>query len=219
VQQVVGAALDGHAQVAVVGGVGLPDEAVGQLVADQRLDRVHQVGDQRRGGGRAGRDRPAGRVHQLDDGEVAGQDDGGVVRGAGADHALGRAELVDHADAEGGGDAGARIGQELLAAAGDRQRGDPQPAGGALGGQQRQDRRVALQQHRPRAVEPLDDLGQRQRDRTEVTASSSPENSSGSARVAWIGEAAATIAIGTPPGGGGPRPSSRASPARVSPRV
>jgi hypothetical protein len=128
-QQVVGAALDRHAEVAVPGGVGLLDEAVGQLVADQRLGRVDQVGDQRLGRGRAGWDRPVVGVDELDDGEVARQDDGRVVRVAAAEDTLGRAELVDHADAERGGDAGARIGQELLAAAGDGQRRDPHPTG------------------------------------------------------------------------------------------
>jgi hypothetical protein len=79
VEEVVGAALDSDPQVAVVVGVGLGDEAVGQLVADQRLGQVDEVDDQDLGRGRPGRDRTVVVVDQLDDGQVAGQDDRRVV--------------------------------------------------------------------------------------------------------------------------------------------
>lgn len=53
----------------------------------------------------------------------------------------------------------------------------------------------------------------------DVTVTRSPLKSAGRARVAWMPESAATIAIGTPLGGGPPEVNRRFRPARFKPSM
>ncbi len=157
-EPVVVPALDGDERMPVVGTVGLADEAVGELVADERLHGVDEVGDEDLGRGRARRHRRAGLVDQLDDGLVGGQDDVRVAGLAGADQALGAPERVDDAHPEARLDPGPQLGREVLARGRHRERGDREAAGLPLGDQQRQRRRVRRQCHRLQVVEAGDDL-------------------------------------------------------------
>ncbi|MGB0092542.1 MAG: hypothetical protein WBP81_08410 [Solirubrobacteraceae bacterium] len=69
-EHLVGASLNVGLEVAVVGSVGLADEDVGELIADQRLDEVVEVGQEHLGRGDAGRDGTVVGVDELDDAQV-----------------------------------------------------------------------------------------------------------------------------------------------------
>ena len=98
-EQVVGPALDTGAQDSAVAAGG--GKTIGQLVPDDRLGQVVQVGDQHLRGRDPGRDRMPLVVGALGEAGVAGKGEHRAPRLAEADQALGGDEQVDHRHAEG----------------------------------------------------------------------------------------------------------------------
>jgi hypothetical protein len=135
---------------------------VGQLVPDQRLGQVVQVGEEHSRRGDAVGDGAALVVYALGQARVTGEREHRTSRLAAADEALGGDEQVDDRDAERLADGGPFRGAEHLGHRGDRVQVQPQPAGSLLAGQLGQLGRVGEQGGRLGGVEPPDDLGGRQ---------------------------------------------------------
>jgi hypothetical protein len=157
-EDVVGASLDAGAQEAAHArhGRGKP---VGELVTDQRLGEVVQVGDQHAGGRRAVGDRAAGLVDALGDAGVTGEGQHQAAGIAVADQPLRRDERIDHRDAERAADGLAIFRDEHLGDRGDSSQPQPQPSRALLSGQFGQLGRVPEQGGRLSRVEALDDPG------------------------------------------------------------
>src|SRR3954466_4204653 len=122
---VVGSSFSGRSQVTVVGGTGVANQSVRELVADQRLGEVVEVGHQCFGRCRARLDGFVVAVDELDDAHVAGEAEDRSVGLGVADETLGGGELIGHGDAERGADGRAVFGAEHLGRGGDGRGRDP----------------------------------------------------------------------------------------------
>ena len=116
-QRVVGAALHLDRRKAAAAGTAFAQEAhaVAQLVAQQRLRAVGQVGQQHRVRSLAGRHRPQLTIHRFQDQPVVVQVQAALRTFPGHGIELGRAVVVAQRAAEGGADAQALLGRQLLA--------------------------------------------------------------------------------------------------------
>src|SRR4051812_35462206 len=124
-ERVIGSSFSGRSQVTVVGGIGVANESVRELVADQRLGEVVEVGHQYFGRCRARRDGFVVGVDELDDAHVAGEAEDRSVGLGVADETLGGRELIGHGDAECGADGRSVFGAEHLGRCGDARGRDP----------------------------------------------------------------------------------------------
>ena len=135
---------------------------VAQLIADQRLGVVDQVGDQHPGAGHTGRHRPVVLIHHLDDKQVLAQLQAGVLRRAGAEHErLGGRIDAGRLEAPGLADAAPHVRGQRLCAVGAEARPNTQPPGELFARELPGDGRIADQALGLISVERIDQLRQR----------------------------------------------------------
>lgn len=144
-------------------GLGVDGDDLGDLVADQRLERVEEVRQQHARTGLAVRHRPVVLVDVLDDGELLEEVEAVVLRALRRPESLGLRVEVERAHAERLVDAASHAGGQQLAAARDDAEGDPQAAGALLVGEQRRVGGVGVQHIGLVVVEGRDDPRERQR--------------------------------------------------------
>jgi len=146
------------------GTVGLPGERVPQLVPDQRLQVVVEVGDQHLGRRDSGRHRAVIVVDEFDDAAVRGHGDDRIVGRAGTDQTLRGGVRVGDRRAERVPDRGPELRQQRLRGGVHHPRRDREAAGVLLDGQPGEHARVAEEALRLQPVQLADEIGERQGD-------------------------------------------------------
>ncbi len=178
-------------RIATGAGLGLDDHAVAQVIADDRLHPIGEIGEQDRVRRLAGRCRTVVRVHRLQHHPVGVDVQPPRAAADGHAHALRRTVLVDHAAAEGAFDFGAcRFGQAFASRPQAHGR-NGEPAGGLLIGEQRQHRRIRREECGLAGVQRRSELRQRLQDRER-----SHRNHRGRGREAPPGSDACIVAAG-----------------------
>jgi hypothetical protein len=110
VEQLLRAPSDPCAQMTVLCGIGLAYETVGELVADEWLAHVVEVGHEHPGRRDSKGDRVTVVVDELDDAHVGVEHQDAVAGCAAADQPFGRPERIDDGDGERVADGGPGLG-------------------------------------------------------------------------------------------------------------
>ena len=166
-QQVIGATLDRHHRKRTPAGtrLRLQHDPVTQVVPDDRLNAVGQVGHQRAVRAHTGRNRASVRVHRFQHIPVRVDVQESVGALDGESGYLGRGVSLGDRTPEGGVDGLSHGRGEQLPGAEDVHRVDPQPAGALFGSEQHEDAGVATEQGRLEGVQLRDQFVDRAQDR------------------------------------------------------